>query len=151
MTTIQRSALVPYAATAMYQLVNDIEAYPQYMEGCVGAQVLNRTPETMEARLDLAKGGMRYSFTTQNRLLLDRIELTLVEGPFEKFRGEWVFLTLGDKASKITLHLDFEMSSRLLNFAARKMFDGVANQMVDALVKRAHKLYGGTLYGGTSG
>lgn len=143
MTTIQRSALVPYAASAMYTLVNDIEAYPQYMEGCVGATVLSRTPDTMEARLDLAKGGLKYSFTTRNRLLPGRIELTLVEGPFEQFRGEWEFRELTATASKLTLHLDFEMSSRLLGFAARKMFDGIANQMVDALVRRAHKLYGG--------
>lgn len=143
MTTIQRSALVPYAASAMYELVNDVEAYPEYMEGCVGATVLNRTPETMEARLDLSKGGMKYSFTTRNRLLPGRIELTLVEGPFEQFHGEWQFRELGAGASKLTLDLEFEMSNRLLSFAARKMFDGIANQMVDALVRRAHKLYGG--------
>jgi ribosome-associated toxin RatA of RatAB toxin-antitoxin module len=143
MTTIQRSALVPYSAAALYQLVNDVETYPQFMEGCVGAQVLKRTPDTMEARLDLAKGGMRYSFTTRNQLLPDRIELTLVEGPFEKFRGDWSFLALGADACKVTLHLEFEMSSRLLSFAARKMFDGIANQMVDALVKRAHRLHSG--------
>lgn len=142
MTTIQRSALVPYSAAAMYDLVNDVEAYPQYMEGCVGAQVLHRDEGIMEARLDLAKGGMKYSFTTRNRLLSDRVELTLVEGPFDQFRGEWIFHALGDTACKITFHLEFAMSSRLLNFAARKMFDGVANQMVDALVKRAHKLFG---------
>lgn len=143
MTTIQRSALVPFSAAAMYQLVNDIDAYPQYMEGCAGAEVLLRTPDTMEARLDLAKSGMRYSFTTRNRLLPNRIEMTLVDGPFDTFRGEWLFTELSPHACKISLHLDFEMSSRLLSFAARKMFDGVANQMVDALVKRARKLHGG--------
>lgn len=143
MTNIQRSALVPYSALAMYQLVNDIEAYPQFMDGCVGAAVLNRSNDSVEARLDLAKGGLHYSFTTRNQLLPpDRIELTLIEGPFESFRGEWTFQALNEYACKIALQLQFEMSGRLLNFAARKMFDGIANQMVDALVKRAHQLHG---------
>ena len=141
-TNIQRSALVPYPALAMYELVNDIEAYPQFMDGCVGATVLSRSNDVIEARLDLAKGGLRYSFTTRNRLMPpERIELTLVEGPFETFQGAWTFHALNEQACKIGLHLQFEMSGRLLNFAARKMFDGVANQMVDALVKRAHKLH----------
>lgn len=143
MTIVQRSALVPYSAAAMFELVNAIEAYPQFMEGCSGATILERSNDIVEARLDLAKGGMRYSFTTRNRLLPpERIEMTLVEGPFETFNGAWTFQALSENACKIALHLQFEMSGRLLNFAARKMFDGVANQMVDALVRRAHQLHG---------
>jgi ribosome-associated toxin RatA of RatAB toxin-antitoxin module len=143
MTIIQRSALVPYAAEAIYQLVNAIEDYPQFMDGCVGAKILTQDATQMEARLDLAKGGMRYSFVTRNRLFPpDRIELELVEGPFEKFNGQWSFQALQQHASKVSLHLEFELSSRLLGFAARKVFDGIANQMVDALVKRAHQVHG---------
>ncbi|HET8711628.1 MAG TPA: type II toxin-antitoxin system RatA family toxin [Spongiibacteraceae bacterium] len=144
MTTIQRSALVPYPAEAMFELVNAVEAYPQFMEGCAGATVIERTNEYVEARLDLSKSGLRYSFTTRNRLLPhQRIELSLVEGPFDSFQGAWGFQPLGEHACKISLHLQFELSGRLLNFAARKMFDSVANQMVDALVKRAHVIHGG--------
>ncbi len=144
MTNIHRSALVPYSAQIMFDLVNAIETYPQFMEGCAGAAVIERSNEFIEARLDLAKAGMRYSFTTRNRLTPpERIELSLVEGPFNKFHGVWTFQPLGEHACKIALHLQFEMSGRLLNFAARKMFDSVANQMVDALVRRAHKLHGG--------
>lgn len=144
MTTIQRSALVPYPAQAMFDLVNAIETYPQFMEGCAGATVIERSNEYVEARLELAKSGLRYSFTTRNRLTPpSRIELQLVEGPFEAFHGTWVFQALGEHACKISLHLQFELSGRLLNLAARKIFDSVANQMVDALVKRAHVLHGG--------
>jgi ribosome-associated toxin RatA of RatAB toxin-antitoxin module len=113
------------------------------MDGCVGAKILAQDAGQMEARLDLAKSGMRYSFVTRNRLFPpDRIELELVEGPFEKFSGQWSFQPLQEHASKVSLHLEFELSSRLLGFAARKIFDGIANQMVDALVKRAHQVYG---------
>jgi ribosome-associated toxin RatA of RatAB toxin-antitoxin module len=145
MTIIQRSALVPFAAEAMYQLVNAIDTYPQFMDGCVGAQILAQNSEYMEARLELAKGGMRYSFVTRNRLLPpQRIELALIEGPFDNFGGYWNFQALNEHACKVTLHLEFELSSKLLSFAARKVFDGIANQMVDALVKRANALFGPT-------
>ena len=113
------------------------------MDGCVGAKILAQTADSMDARLELAKAGMRYSFVTRNRLLPpERIELSLVEGPFDKFAGYWAFQVLQEHASKVSLHLEFELSSRLLGFAARKVFDGIANQMVDALVKRANSVYG---------
>jgi ribosome-associated toxin RatA of RatAB toxin-antitoxin module len=141
MTEINRSALVPFAADVMYQLVNDIEAYPKYMEGCVGAQITARGDDWLEARLDLAKGGLKYSFTTRNKLLPpSEIDLTLVEGPFEYFSGRWRFQALAPTACKVTLHLEFEMAGKLLNFAAKALFNSVANQLVDQLVKRAQQL-----------
>ena len=57
MTNINRSALLPYRAQQLFDLVNDIESYPRYMEGCVGAQVLRREEGFVEARLNLSKGG----------------------------------------------------------------------------------------------
>ena len=51
-TRVQRSALLPYAAAQLFQLVDDIESYPQYMDGCVGARVMKREPTRVEARLD---------------------------------------------------------------------------------------------------
>jgi ribosome-associated toxin RatA of RatAB toxin-antitoxin module len=143
MTTIERSALVAHSAAALFQLVNDIEAYPKFMEGCVGARILNRTVDCIEARLDLAKGGLKYSFTTRNHLLPpERIELSLVEGPFESFSGYWSFQALNAQACKVSLHLEFEMAGKLFNFAAKALFNSAANQLVDSLVKRANVVYG---------
>lgn len=141
MAVINRSALVPFPAELMYQLVNDIESYPKFMEGCVGAQIFARGDDWLEARLDLAKGGLKYSFTTRNRLRPPReIDLTLVEGPFEFFSGRWEFHALAENACKVTLHLEFEMAGKLLGLAAKTLFNSVANQLVDQLVKRAQQL-----------
>ena len=62
-TRIDRSALLLYPAQAMFDLVNDIESYPSFMDGCVGAEVIARTDTAVEARLHLAKAGIRQSFT----------------------------------------------------------------------------------------
>jgi ribosome-associated toxin RatA of RatAB toxin-antitoxin module len=139
MTVINRSALVPFPVELMYQLVNDIEAYPQFMEGCVGAKIIARGDDWIEARLDLAKARLHYSFTTRNRLTPPHeIDLTLVEGPFEYFSGRWAFQPLGASACKVSLNIDFEMAGKLMSFAAKTLFNSVANQLVDQLVKRAH-------------
>ena len=59
MTVINRSALLPYSAHQLFQLVNDVEAYPGFMDGCVGATVLSQAEGVMESRLEHARGGIR--------------------------------------------------------------------------------------------
>ena len=99
MNEIRRSALLPYSAEFIYQLINDVEAYPQYMDGCVGAEILSQTEGSMDARLDLSRAGIRMSFVTRNSLTPGRsVGLTLLDGPFENLTGEWSLLALGGDA-----------------------------------------------------
>ena len=127
----------------MFDLVNDIEAYPRYLDGCVGAQVLERSPGEMVARLELARAGLRQSFTTRNRLTPpERIDLALVEGPFRRFQGCWRFEPLAEGACRVTLELEFEFAGRLLAGAARLLLNRLADNLVEAMVRRAHASYG---------
>jgi ribosome-associated toxin RatA of RatAB toxin-antitoxin module len=143
MTIINRSALLPYSASQLFELVSDVESYPRYMDGCVGACILRREDDLVEARLDLARGGIRQSFSTRNRLhIASEITLELIEGPFEYFSGRWEFRELGDAACKLSLMLEFKISSRLLGAAASKLFDRVTNNLVDSVGRRAGELYG---------
>ena len=143
MNDIRRSALLPYSAESMYRLINDVEAYPLYMDGCVGAQVLSCDESLMEARLDLARAGLKMSFATRNEMKpYTSIKLSLLEGPFDRFSGEWTLLALGEGACKVSLHLRFSLKGALIGAATRQLFNSVANNLVDALVKRAHEQYG---------
>ncbi|MFK8050970.1 MAG: type II toxin-antitoxin system RatA family toxin [Halioglobus sp.] len=143
MTIISRSALLPYNSIALFEMVNDIEAYPEFMDGCVGAQILRREGDLIEARLDLAKGGISQSFSTRNYLVgTEAIVLELLEGPFEFFEGRWGFQELGEAACKISLELEFKVNSKLLGVAAAKLFELVTNNLVDALGRRAQLVHG---------
>lgn len=144
MAHINRSALVPYSSQAMFELVNDIEAYPSYMDGCVGAQIVRRDADIIEARLELARGAIRYSFTTRNRLDAPKsIQMALIDGPFSQFEGRWFFQTLSADACKVILDLQFSLNSSIGSMAAKKLFDSVANNLVGSLCQRANALYGG--------
>lgn len=143
MTHIERSALVMYSTVQMFELVNDIAAYPQYMDGCSGAEVLHSSEQEVVARLDLSKGGVRQSFVTRNQLSPPEVmSMSLEEGPFKYLQGEWRFIHLSEQACKVSLTLEFEFSNRLIGAAAGKLFEGVANKLVDGLVQRARALYG---------
>ena len=139
MTSIHRSALLPFSAPQLYALVNDVEAYPQYMEGCVGAEVIHTDQRHMEARLDLARGGISQSFTTVNELRpYESIRLTLKDGPFDYFDGAWRFQSLAEQACKVSLDLEFMVRGGLLSVAAAKLLDRVTGNLVDAVVRRAN-------------
>ncbi|MFO1390334.1 type II toxin-antitoxin system RatA family toxin [Cellvibrio sp.] len=139
---VNRSALVNYSAQQMFDLVNDIEAYPQYMDGCVGAKILKREGDWLEARLDLSRAGVHQSFITRNQLQPPlRMSMSLVDGPFKRLNGAWTFTPLGDNACKVSFELEFEMQNRLIGLAVGKLFETVANNQVDALCGRARQVY----------
>ena len=143
MTVIHRSALLPFSASQLFDLVCDVESYPQYMDGCVGAQILRSEEQLVEARLDLARGGISHSFSTRNRMLDGReITLELIDGPFKHFAGRWDFRALGESACKLSLDLEFTINNSILGAAASRLFDKVTNNLVDAISRRAAQLYG---------
>ena len=143
LTTIKRSALVMYSAQQMFDLVNDVASYPQYMENCVGAEILEQSDDVMVARLDLKKGGINHSFTTCNKLYEpERISMTLEQGPFSQLSGEWTFQALTESACKVMLDLEFEFNNLAVGIASSSLFTSVANNLVDALSQRAQEVYG---------
>ena len=143
MPNINRTALVEYSAEQMFQLVDDIAAYPEFLPWCGGAQEHNRSDTQVEASVVIQKGSINKSFTTQNRLSKpNSIKLTLLDGPFKKLNGEWRFEALSDKACKITFTMDFEFSNRLVGMAVGPIFNQVANTFVDSFVERAKSVYG---------
>lgn len=144
MPCINRHALVPYTPAEMFALVDDVEAYPSFLPWCRQARVLARSDDEVRATIELAKGSIRKSFTTCNRLQRHKmIEMRLVEGPFSRLEGFWRFDALTDgRSSKVALDLEFEFSNRLLAMAIGPVFNQIANTLVDAFVKRAKETYG---------
>lgn len=143
MTTVSKSALVPFSASEMFELVADAESYPAFLPGCKASRIVSREGDTVRGTVEFAKGPVHKSFTTDNRLEKDRrIDMRLVEGPFRHLEGHWRFEPLGDQGSRVSLELEFEFSSRLLAMTVGPVFHEIANHLVDAFVKRATVLYG---------
>lgn len=142
MIRIERSALVTYSARQMYDLVNDIESYPQFMQGCLAARVIEQSEDSLTGELTLGKAGLKQSFTTKNALIpCSNIEMRLVEGPFRHFSASWHFKELTDSASRVSLQMEFEYSGGLIGMALEKLFEHSANTLVDAVLQRAARIY----------
>lgn len=143
MPQVNRSALVMFSARQMYDLVNDVAAYPQFLPGCVGSRVVSSDDNVMIASVDVAKVGISKTFTTRNTLIADeRVDMQLVDGPFKLLEGGWTFLSLDDNACKVSLDLVFEFDNKLAEFAFGKIFKELAGNMVSAFSERAKVVYG---------
>lgn len=143
MMRVEKSALVPYSAQAMYDLVADVEAYPEFLPGCRAVKVHERDAEHVKASIEMAKGPVHKWFTTINHLTPpERMDLSLVEGPFRHLQGCWHFKSLGDTGSKVSMYIEFTFASRLVEKTIGPVFHEMVNRLVDAFVERARKTYG---------
>jgi ribosome-associated toxin RatA of RatAB toxin-antitoxin module len=139
---IRRSAIVPFTPAQMFDLVNDVEAYPKRFGWCDAAEVLEREDNVLVARLDLKFAGLKQSFTTRNTTdRPDSLAMKFVEGPFRSLDGVFTFQALGDVGCKIALALDFDYAG--LGGSVLKLgFQQLANRMVDDFCDEARRQYG---------
>ena len=167
---IHRQALVRFTPEQMFDLVNEVEAYPRRFPWCLGASVSEHDGQHLVARLGLRFAGVTQHFSTRNTL--DRphsIKMQFVDGPFDWLHGTWQFTPLGGPSPsgppghllpqagegkieqpataatplgcKISLDLDFEVSNLLTGFAFRLGFQKLADRMVDDFCAEAKHMY----------
>ena len=143
MAIVEKSALVPFSAQQMFELVNSVAQYPEFLPWCSGADIKESSATRVVATLAIAFRGIRQSFTTEN-VQTDGtcIDMNLVDGPFRSLTGRWEFLVLRENACKVSLKLDYEFSSRLLEQVVGPVFGNISNSMVDSFIKRAESVYG---------
>lgn len=125
----------------MFDLVNDVERYPEFLPWCAAAEVRSRSEDAMVATLEIRRAGMSHRFTTRNRMTRpERLALELVDGPFDHFDGLWQFTPLGPDACKVALDLDFDYAGRLIRAALGPVFNRSADTLVDAFCARAREV-----------
>ena len=141
MSTVSKSVIVPHPAERMFELVDDVESYPEFLPWCSGSKVLERTGQITRARLDIDYHGLKSHFTTVNRKHAPRsMDLELVEGPFERLKGKWTFTPLGEEGSRVELKVDYELSSKSMDRLLAPVFGHIMETLVDGFVARAESL-----------
>jgi ribosome-associated toxin RatA of RatAB toxin-antitoxin module len=144
MPLVSKSALVHHSAQQMYELVCDFEAYPEFLPWCSDSRLITRTDTEICGELEVSRVGIRQRFSTCNRLLVnERMDIVLRDGPFKKLEGGWHFHALQENACKVELVLDFEFAGKLIDAAFGRVFNQIANSLVDAFCKRADEVYRG--------
>ncbi|MET0280739.1 MAG: type II toxin-antitoxin system RatA family toxin [Steroidobacteraceae bacterium] len=144
MRQIRRSALVAVTPERMFELINDVERYPEFVPGCAAASVLQRGEDQLRARLTVGSGMLSTSFVTRNRLLRPySIQMDLDEGPLKSLHGRWTLTPVvgnGISGCRVEFDLSFEVQGGLTGLALGPLVERMAASLVDAFVARARQL-----------
>ncbi|HEV7985259.1 MAG TPA: type II toxin-antitoxin system RatA family toxin [Steroidobacteraceae bacterium] len=138
---MSRTSLVARAPNVVYQLVDDIERYPEFVPGCTAAEVLERNEQQVVARIAVRRGLLHTHFTTRNRLDPGRgVYMQLVEGPFKVLEGSWHFSPVASNGCRIDFKLRFQFSNPLKSALFEPLFEQAQSELVRAFVARAQSL-----------
>lgn len=137
MAVVEKSVLIERSATQMFELVDRVEDYPQFLPWCGGTDLLERTPSLTVARIHINYHGIKAHFATANAKEPPRtMSIRLTEGPFKHLDGGWKFTPLGEAACKIEFRLHYEFANKLLEKALGPVFHRIAENLVESFVKR---------------
>lgn len=143
MAKVQKSVLAGYSASQMFELVDSVERYPEFLPWCGGTELMQRDENLTIATIRIDYMQVKQSFTTENaKQAPHSMTLSLKEGPFRSLEGSWRFIELNQTACKVEFHLSYEFSSKLLEGVVGPVFSKIADNFVDAFIRRAEKIYG---------
>jgi coenzyme Q-binding protein COQ10 len=140
---------VRHSASDMFDLVADVERYPEFVPLCQSLTVRKRSDEgggreVIVADMTVAYKFIRESFTS--RVTLDRDALTILveylEGPFRRMNNRWVFRPADDDTCDVVFFLAYEFRSRALGLLMGSVFDAAFRRFASAFERRANQVYG---------
>ena len=142
MRYVKKTALVAHSAQKMFELVDDVDSYSEYLPWCTASSVIHRSEQLVKAQLELSKGNLNKSFTTLNKLVPGySIQMELVDGPFSTLEGGWLFKEIGEEGCEVILDLRFAFESRLADLMFGSFFEETCGSLVEAFTQRANQIY----------
>ncbi|MPS48020.1 type II toxin-antitoxin system RatA family toxin [Methylobacillus sp.] len=138
MAQVEKTVLVGQSAERMFNLVDDVEAYPHFLPWCGGVDLHRKDDVITEATLHIDYHGLKQKFTTENsKTFPTSMDIRLKSGPFKHLEGFWHFTPLAEDACKVQFRLQYEFSSIILEKLIAPVFGHIANTFVEAFVRRA--------------
>jgi ribosome-associated toxin RatA of RatAB toxin-antitoxin module len=138
MPTVRKSVILAQPCATMFALVDDVERYPEFLPWCAGTEVFERTAAVTRARIDIDYHGLESNITTLNRKEApSTMTLEFVDGPFEKFKGLWRFVPLGEAGCRVEFSLDYAFANVAFEAVLGPVFGHIIETLVDRFVARA--------------
>lgn len=142
MNKVEKTVLVMHSAEEMFNLVDAVEDYPNFLPWCGGVDLHDRTNTSTSATLHIKYHGIKQNFTTVNtKAFPASMDIALKDGPFKYLEGDWRFIELRTDACKIQFRLNYEFANSFLEKLISPVFNHIATTFVDCFVTQADKIY----------
>jgi coenzyme Q-binding protein COQ10 len=141
MPTHAEKRYLPYRPEQLFDLVADIDRYPEFLPWCVAARIRRREGAILSADLMVGFKMVRERFTSKVTLGKNRIDVAYTDGPFKYLKNHWIFEPADDGGTNVDFFVDFEFHSKVLTTLIGALFGEAVRVMVASFEKRARDLY----------
>ncbi len=142
MPTHAEKRILPFKAKQIFDLVADVEKYPDFSPWVISAKIISREENKFTADLEIGYKIIRTSYRSQVVLTPHQtIDINYVDGPFRYLNNHWHFKELGEQLMEVDFFIDFDFQSSYLQILLQSAFTEVVKRMIQAFEKRAAEIY----------
>ena len=125
----------------IFNLINDIENYPNYLPWCTDTEVKQQSDTVIIGKIYISKSLIKWNFSTKNSINKNKsIDLKLVDGPFDDFNGRWLFTRIDDNNTKVSLEMNYKFKSTIIELSIEPIFTSIMNSILQSFIQEAFKI-----------
>ena len=124
----------------IFNLINDIKSYPNYLPWCTKTEVTKRPDHSIIGKIFISKSFIKWNFSTKNIIKKNEsISLELVDGPFERLNGNWSFSMIDEFNTRVSLEINYKFKSSLIELSIEPIFTSIMNSILKSFIQEAFK------------
>ena len=145
MDYINKSEEINVSHELIFSLINNVEDYHRFLPWCSDSKIISDNGNKMLAEIEISKNFINWKFSTENTYDLNKkINIKLIDGPFNHLDGYWEFKKIDNYNTTVDLYLEYKFDSRLIELSIKPIFSNIMSSILDSFISEAFKRKGGS-------
>ena len=143
MDYINKSEEINVSHELIFSLINNVEDYHRFLPWCSDSKIISDNGDKMLAEIEISKNFINWKFSTENTYDLNKkINIKLIDGPFNHLDGYWEFKKIDNYNTTVDLYLEYKFDSRLIELSIKPIFSNIMSSILDSFISEAFKRKG---------
>ena len=141
MNVVNQSEDINVNVSLIFDLINNVDRYSSFLPWCSNSSILSNSSSEMTAEIEIAGKPITWKFKTKNNYKVNEIiKIKLVDGPFKNLEGYWKFNSIDDHNTSVSLFLEYEFNSKIIELSLKPIFAGIMSSILDSFISEAFRL-----------
>jgi ribosome-associated toxin RatA of RatAB toxin-antitoxin module len=141
MKKIYKEEEINVSVPIIFNLINNIEQYPNFLPWCTKTEVTNEFENISIGKIFISKSFINWSFSTKNTVEQNKsISLSLIDGPFDELDGRWLFKKIDDNNTHVSLEINYKFKNSLIELSIEPIFTTIMNSILESFIDQAFKI-----------